>query len=128
MRSRVRRSAAFTVATALVFAAMLPPVAGAQQQDPACSFQNGFASMRDSVGDEIIGFCRENERLNPYAGRIEQLTTTGLLYWRPCDNVTAFTDSNIVWLSGPLGIQNRLAFEPAFQWEATSECTSGVPL
>jgi hypothetical protein len=124
MRSRFHCWAATTVAAVLVLASMLPSSVSAQQSG-SCSFQNGFAVMRDSVGDEIIGNCRGNERVNPYSGRVEQLTTTGLLYWRPCDNITAFTDSNIVWLDGPFGIQNRLAVDAPFAWEPSAECGSG---
>src|SRR6185436_10387498 len=60
--------------------------------------------------------------LNPNVGRIEQLTTTGMLYWRTCDNLTVFTDSAVVWFSTPTGIQSRLAVEPSFPWEPSSEC------
>jgi hypothetical protein len=107
----------------LSFAALLPPTAAAQSA--SCTFQNGFAVIRETVGDEIVGNCRENEHVNFYTGRVEQLTSTGVLYWRPCDNITLFTDSNVVWVNGPFGIQNRLAFEAPFQWEPAVECVTG---
>src|SRR5438876_1359264 len=116
MRSRFRSLAATTVATALSLASLLPSSAAAQQSG-SCAFQNGFAVMRDALGDEIIGDCRGNEHVNPNIGRVEQLTTTGVLYWRACDNLTVFTDSAIVWFNTPLGIQSRLAVEPPFSWE-----------
>ena len=71
------------------------------EQSGSCAFQNGFEVMRDALGDEIIGDCRGNEQLNPNIGRVEQLTTTGVLYWRTCDNLTIFSDSAIVWFNTP---------------------------
>jgi uncharacterized protein YjbI with pentapeptide repeats len=79
------------------------------------------------VSADIVGSCRENERPNPYNGNVEQLTANGLLYWRACDNITGFTDGNVTWINGPVGLQNRLSTDAPFDWEPISACVVGRP-
>jgi Pentapeptide repeats (8 copies) len=126
MRSLFRRLATLTAATALGAANLLPQPAAAQTA-PACSFQNGFAVMAQSLSSDVIGSCRENEHFNAMNGNVEQLTTNGLLFWRKCDNATVFTDGYITWLNGPLGLQNRLSAGPIFDWEPINSCAPEPP-
>jgi hypothetical protein len=116
MRLRLPRWTAVTAATALTLATMLPQGAAAQV-GPTCAFQNGFASLDGVLGQDIIGNCRDNEHFNPLNGNIEQVTNNGLLFWRKCDNTTAFTNGYVTWLNGPNGLQNRLAAGPLLDWE-----------
>src|SRR6266849_4473439 len=116
MRSHFPHWAAFTAVTALSLAGMLPQNVVAQAA-PGCGFQNGFAFMAQALGQDIVGNCREDEHFNQYNGNVEQLTSNGLLFWRKCDNTTAFTNGYLTWLNGPNGIQNRLAAGPLFEWE-----------
>jgi hypothetical protein len=130
MRSRFSRWAAVTAATALSLASLLPQVAGAQPA-PSCSFRSpGFGDFVPVVSVDIVGTCRENEHPNSYNGNVEQLTANGLLYWRPCDNITGFTDGYVTWMNGPSGLQNRLSTDARFDWEPNSSCsplTTGAP-
>jgi hypothetical protein len=116
MRSAFPHWTALAAATALSVASMLPQNVAAQVA-PICAFQNGFAFMGQALGQDIVGNCRDNEHFNPMNGNIEQLTSSGLLFWRKCDNTTAFTNGYVTWLNGPNGIQNRLAAGPLLDWE-----------
>jgi hypothetical protein len=116
MRLRFPRWTAITAATALSLASLLPQSAAAQVS-ATCAFQNGFAYMDGALGLDIVGSCRENEHFNPLNGNVEQVTNNGLLFWRKCDNTTAFTNGYLTWLNGPNGIQNRLAAGPLLDWE-----------
>ena len=107
-----------------------PPVATV----PPCSFKLGFATLvQMSPVKDVVGTCLENEYFNVLNGNAEQRTTRGLLYWRKTDNVTAFTDGNITWLNGPVGIQARLNTAPPFEWEvvglmAPAPLTANTPV
>src|SRR5438046_2769847 len=116
MRTRFPNWAALTAGAALSLASMLPQSVAAQVA-PTCAFQNGFLFMNQALGQDIVGSCRDNEHFNPLNGNIEQLTGNGLLFWRKCDNATAFTNGYLTWLNGPNGIQNRLAAGPLLDWE-----------
>jgi hypothetical protein len=125
MQLRLPRWVAVTAATALSLASVVPQTAAAQTaplSGPTCTFQLGFADFVQVVSSDIVGSCRENEHLNKYNGNIEQLASNGLLYWRPCDNTTVFTDGYVTWLNGPSGIQNRLAAGEPFDWETIASC------
>ncbi len=80
-----------------------------------CEFVQGFKTLRDLIGHEIVGECLENEHYNE-SGDSTQATTGGLLVWRMADNHTAFTDGNHTWINGPNGLQKRLNTE-RFPWE-----------
>ena len=80
-----------------------------------CEFVQGFKTLRDLIGHEIVGECLENEYYNEN-GDSTQATTGGLLVWRMADNHTAFTDGNHTWINGPNGLQKRLNTE-RFPWE-----------
>ena len=49
-----------------------------------------------------------------------QRTTNGLLVWQKDTNHTSFTDGYRTWVSGPLGLQQRLNTE-RFDWERDAE-------
>lgn len=92
------------------------PPAASSAQDASCRFVLGFATLRELIGEEIVGECLEDERFNPDNGNTEQLTTGGLLVWRKLDNWTAFTDGHLTWVNGPFGLERRLNVE-RFSWE-----------
>jgi len=129
MRSRFPRWTAAAAATVFSLASMLPQGAAAQQP-PFCTFQNGFAYVDEALGPDVVGTCVENEHFNVFNGNVEQRTTNGLLFWRKCDNTTAFTDGYLTWLNGPSGLQSRLAAGPPLDWEPIdpSTQTCGSPL
>ena len=81
-----------------------------------CQFVLGFKTLRDLIGNEIVGECLENEHHNAIGDSVQQ-TTGGLLVWRKADNWTAFTDGYRTWLNGPNGLVQRLNTE-RFEWEA----------
>jgi hypothetical protein len=110
------------VALALVLvAALIPRPAGAA----ACRFALGFAALRAQI-PAVVGDCLEDERHDPSSGDALQRTTGGLLVWRKADNLTAFTDGHRTWVSGPLGLQQRLNGE-RFPWEqATATAPAGA--
>jgi hypothetical protein len=130
MQLRLPRWAALTAATAFSLASVVPQIAMAQTaplSSPTCTFQFGFAEFVQVLSTDIVGTCRESEHLNKYNGNVEQLASNGLLYWRPCDNTTVFTDGYVTWLNGPSGIQNRLAAGEPFDWEAITSCAPQQP-
>jgi hypothetical protein len=114
------RLRALTAAVGLVaaFAPLaLRPVPAAHAQ-AACTFQLGFATLRNMVGPATVGDCLENERHNPANGNAEQRTTRGLLVWRKADNFTAFTDGARTWINaGPRGLVSRMNYQ-RFPWES----------
>jgi hypothetical protein len=73
----------------------------------SCSFEQGFAVLRELVGEQKVGACLENEHVNAENGNTEQRTSGGLLVWRKADNFTAFTDGGTTWVNGPNGLQSR---------------------
>lgn len=81
----------------------------------SCEFRLGFAAMKLALPD-TVGECVEDERHNPGNGDGLQQTTRGLLVWRKADNYTAFTDGFRTWISGPVGVAERLNAE-RFSWE-----------
>jgi hypothetical protein len=81
----------------------------------SCEFRLGFAAMKIAMPD-TVGECVEDERHNPGNGDGLQQTTHGLLVWRKADNFTAFTDGFRTWISGPVGVAERLNAE-RFDWE-----------
>ena len=80
-----------------------------------CEIVLGFKTLRDLVGQEIVGECTENAQYNA-AGDATQNTTGGLLVWSKADNITSFTDGHHTWINGPNGLQKRLNTE-RFPWE-----------
>ncbi len=80
-----------------------------------CQFVLGFKTLRDLIGQEIVGECLENEHYNHIGDSVQQ-TTSGLLVWRKADNWTAFTDGFRSWVNGPYGLQVRLNTQ-RFSWE-----------
>ena len=81
-----------------------------------CQFVLGFATLRDLIGNEVVGECLENEHHNEIGDSVQQ-TTGGLLVWRKADNWTAFTDGYHSWVNGPNGLEQRLNVE-LLPWEA----------
>jgi hypothetical protein len=73
----------------------------------ACTFAQGFAELRALVGEQTVGACLEDERVNADNGNTEQQTTGGLMVWRKADNHTAFTDGGTTWVVGPNGLERR---------------------
>jgi hypothetical protein len=124
MRIPFPRWAAVTAVTALSLASVLPQSAAAQTapgSSPACAFDSGFVDLIHYASSDIVGSCLGPPRGN-LNGNVEQSTTNGLLYLRPCDDTSAFTDGNVTWLSGPLGIGIRPSADASFDWEPTSPC------
>ena len=89
-----------------------------------CQFVLGFNTLRDLIGNEVVGECLENEHHNEIGDSVQQ-TTGGLLVWRKADNWTAFTDGYRTWLNGPNGLVQRLNTE-RFEWEADYAPGGGV--
>ena len=50
-----------------------------------CQFVLGFKTLRDLIGNDIVGQCLENEHYNEIGDSLQQ-TTGGLLVWRKADN------------------------------------------
>lgn len=101
----------FALATAPVAPAPLP----AAGQEAGCQFILGFADLRELLGPELVGECRDDQSSDPNGDAL-QPTSNGLLVWRKADNWTAFTDGSTTWINGPDGVQQRLNSE-RFPWE-----------
>jgi hypothetical protein len=96
-------SATFLVATAVAVA------------NPAPEFTLGFKALADQLPG-IVGDPVGSEYITQEGDSIQQ-TTHGLLVWRKADNLTAFTNGAMTWVSGPEGVQARSNSE-RFSWEA----------
>lgn len=105
---------------ALVLSVLLP--AAPALAAPACHVQLGFATLRDLLPVQV-GQCLDNAAYDA-SGNAVQHTTNGLLVWRKAENLTAYTDGEHTWVSGPYGIQERRNSQ-RFQWEAN---TAGLPV
>ena len=81
-----------------------------------CQFVLGFKTLRDLIGQDIVGECLENEHHGANGDSLQQ-TTGGLMVWRKADNWTAFTDGYRTWVYGPNGLEQRLNTE-FLAWEA----------
>ena len=101
MRSLLPRWAAITAASAFGLIGVLPQSAAAQTMPistfPQCQITSGFATLAQTVPDNVVGECLDSASLNLSNGNIEQHTTRGLLFWRKADNATAFTDGSMTW-------------------------------
>ena len=89
-------------------------------------FTLGFATLHDLI-PAVVGSCLDDEFHDPQTGDALQHATNGLLAWRKFDNWTAFTDGFQTWVSGPLGLQQRLNTQ-RFGWEANPDRPDGKPL
>ena len=116
-------AALFSVAT--VHAATTPQPAATSATAADCQFVFGFKSMRDAIGQDVVGECLENEHRNANGDSVQQRTTGGLLVWREADNWTAFTDGHHTWVNGPDGVRKRLNTE-RFPWESDYAPGGGV--
>jgi hypothetical protein len=94
--------------------AAVPP-AGAAPLGAPCQLTGGFRALHDLIPGQV-GDCVEDARAEPTTGNTLQRTSGGLLVWRRLGNWTAFTDGADTWVSGPFGLQQRLATE-RFDWE-----------
>ena len=114
MSSSAARLIALVVALVLAAVAL---VGGAGRVAAAadCQFVLGFQALHTMIPD-TVGACVENEQHHPGQGVTHQRTKNGLLVWRKASNHTAFTDGHHTWVSGPLGLQQRLNSEQ-FDWE-----------
>ena len=90
-----------------------------------CRFVLGFKALHAMIPD-TVGACLENEQHHPSQGITHQRTTNGLLVWQKANNHTAFTDGYRTWISGPLGLQQRLNSE-RFDWERDLAAASVGP-
>ena len=105
-----------------VVAALLLAFAGGGGRAAAaadCRFVLGFKALHAMIPD-TVGACLENEQHHPIEGVTLQRTKNGLLVWQKGTNHTAFTDGYRTWVSGPLGLQQRLNTE-RFDWERGAE-------
>ena len=112
VRSLALALAGITTAVVAVVVSGAPPA----HAQAACTFQLGFATLRNMVGAATVGDCLQNEGFNSANGNAEQRTARGLLVWRKADNWTAFTDGYRTWINGPTGLQERLNTD-RFPWE-----------
>ena len=114
-------SIAWVLAAALI--ALLLALAGGGGRTAAaaadCKFVLGFKALHAMIPD-TVGACLENEQHHPGKGVTLQRTKNGLLVWQKASNHTAFTDGHRTWVSGPLGLQQRLNTE-RFDWERAAE-------
>ena len=117
MSSSAARLIALVVALGLAAAALVGS-AGPAAAAADCQFVMGFKALHAMIPD-TVGVCVENEQHHPGQGVTHQRTTHGLLVWRKASNHTAFTDGHHTWVSGPLGLQQRLNSE-WFDWERDS--------
>src|SRR5438876_9472969 len=113
------RSIRAVLAAILLAATALPLSAVPAGAQTRCGCVLGFASIRNLIGGNVVGDCRENEHFNPTNGNAEQGATGGLLVWRKVDNWTAFTDGFRTWVNGPVGLQQRLNSQ-RYSWEGDS--------
>lgn len=104
------------LAIVTLFATLVVPAFAEAQAPPSCQFVLGFATMAQAVPK--VGQCLENQHFAAN-GDAQQQTSGGLLVWRKADNWTAFTDGNMTWINGPMGLQNRLNTD-LLPWEQTS--------
>lgn len=107
------------------------PVAAHDTQPWQCHFHERFATLRDTIGHEIVGDCQGNESplMNHEYGRPDtmQMTSGGMMIWRTTsDNRMAFTNGHHTWIIGPNGLVKRLNTE-TFAWEATPAPTAPPP-
>jgi phosphohistidine phosphatase SixA len=72
--------------------------------------------MRNLVGPDIVGQCRENERQIPGNGNAEQRTTNGVLTYRALDGRLLFSTDSRTWINGPDGLVDRPNHQ-RFPWE-----------
>lgn len=85
-------------------------------QTASCRFVLGFNDLRESVGADRVGECREDEQHDGDNGDGRQRTTGGEMVWRRASNTMAFTNGYETWVAGPEGLQRRLNAE-RFAWE-----------
>ena len=99
----------------------------------SCRFVLGFAALRDAIGAESVGSCREDEwattsdtsfrlgarELMVPSGAVVQRTTTGIFLWLPASNSTSFLTADGYWLQGEPVATYRM-------WDAT-EAQPQVP-
>jgi pentapeptide repeat protein len=127
MRSRFSHWTALAAASALTLMSVAPlsttPLVAAA---PVCTIAPGFYDLAGQLflaqGDDIVGDCTQSAHMDPENRNVVQPTSSGLLFQRSCDQVSAFTDGNATWLLGPNGLQSRQNADPLFDWE----CTPGV--
>ena len=117
MSSLAARLITLVVAIGLATAALVGG-AGRAAAVADCQFVLGFQALHAMIPD-TVGACLENEQHHPITGVTHQRTTNGLLVWQKAGNHTAFTDGYRTWISGPLGLQQRLNSEQ-FDWERES--------
>ena len=114
MSSLAARLITLVVAIGLATAALVGGT-GRAAAAADCRFVLGFEALHAMIPD-TVGACLENEQHHPGQGVTHQRTTNGLLVWQKAGNHTAFTDGYRTWISGPLGLQQRLNSEQ-FDWE-----------
>jgi hypothetical protein len=122
------RRVLFAILTAVLLA--IPSTGAAPVSGASCQFVLGFKALHDQIPG-IVGECKTDEYHNSSNGDAIQETTGlhgggGLLVWRKCDNVTAFTDGQSTWLMGPGGLQRRLNAE-RFPWEHDCPAQQAAP-
>lgn len=84
--------------------------ASAKPPDPdACTFELGFAAIREVLGEEIVGECASNQTFDRF-GNATQETTDGTLFWLARRNQGSFHDGSQLWVNGPRGegLRSRL--------------------
>jgi uncharacterized protein YjbI with pentapeptide repeats len=135
MHSRSARRAALVAAIplTLIIAGSQTAVAQVPPPDAAgtCAIAAGFAPLSGRIflteGADVVGNCLQNPYADTATSNIVQPTTGGLLYWRSCDKITAFTDGTSTWLLGPNDLQSRLNTDPLFNWECISTSSAAQP-
>jgi phosphohistidine phosphatase SixA len=80
-------------------AASPAPVAAASPSPISCEILLGFATLRDMVGEAVVGQCQEAERQIPSNGNAEQRTTNGLFVYRALDQHVLFVGATQTWIN-----------------------------
>jgi hypothetical protein len=84
----------------------------------SCALVPAFESLREQVGEEVVGRCTDQATTREN-GDAQQPTTGGLFALRSRENWIGFTDGHRTWVKGPNGVQMRLNSE-RFSWESAS--------
>jgi hypothetical protein len=71
-----------------------------------------FARLLETLGEERVGRCLENEALSPTTGDSSQRTSGGLLVWLTRPGVAAFTDGSSTWYGCATAVERRATSEP----------------
>jgi hypothetical protein len=101
--SFVTRLALTLLAAVCALTSSVSTVGAAPARPAGCTFESGFASFRQALGEEIVGECRSAPRLDS-DGILRQQTTEGTLRWSASANLVSFHDGFSTWVDGPGGI------------------------